>query len=48
MPNPESQTQVLFEGVDFSVEKGERVAFLGPNGCGTFFFFAFTLEPRVE
>jgi len=26
--------EVLFQDVDFSVEKGERVAFLGPNGCG--------------
>ena len=27
-------TQELFEDVSLTVEKGERVALIGPNGCG--------------
>ena len=27
-------TQELFKDVSLTVEKGERVALIGPNGCG--------------
>ena len=27
-------TQELFNDVSLTVEKGERVALIGPNGCG--------------
>jgi len=31
---PEAGRGGLFDAVDLTVEKGERIAFLGPNGCG--------------
>jgi len=51
---PDAGRADLFKDVDLSVEKGERIALLGPNGCGKSTFMRLVagreeqLEGRVE
>jgi len=51
---PDAGRADLFKDVDLSVEKGERIALLGPNGCGKSTFMRLVagkekqLEGKVE